>query len=79
MLTEREAEVVYDLAFNAGWLAKKGCIEIEDSRALFADILHWAREFESGFDSENGDYYEAVDEFTFRHLVEEYRREERQC
>ena len=42
---------------------------------MFADILHWAREFESGFDSENGDYYKAVDEFTFRHLVEEYRKE----
>ena len=79
MLTEREAEVIYDLALNAGWLANKGYIEIEDTRALFADILHWAREFESGFDSENGDYDEDMDEFVSRNLVEKYRREGRQC
>lgn len=79
MLTEREAEVVFDIAFNAGWLVDKGCVEIENSRELLACALCWAKEFESGFDSENEDYYAAVDKFAFHHLYEKYRREERQC
>ena len=75
MLTEREAEVVYVLAFNAGWLAKKGCIEIEDSRALFADILHWAQEFESSFDSKTGNYGTEAVTFAFKHFMDKYGKE----
>lgn len=74
-MTNAEAEVLFDISMIAGFMEARGCIEIEDSRELLGQALIWAKEFESIFDAEHDDYFETVDEFAFRKLIEYGRKE----
>ena len=75
MLTEREAKVLVNIAFSAGWLTNKGCIKIKDGNTFFADTLRWAQEFASSFDSKTGNYDMEVATFAFKHLMDKYGKE----
>lgn len=75
MLTERETQVLVNIAFSAGWLSNKGCIKIKDGNTFFADTLRWAQEFASSFDSKTGNYAMEVATFAFKHLMDKYGEE----
>lgn len=75
MLTDREAKMLVNIAFIAGWLTNKGCIKIKDGKAFFADTLRWAQEFESSFDSKTGNYGMEAVTFAFKHLMDKYGKE----
>lgn len=66
-------ECVFDLAYEIGYRAAGGEFFADDSRELFANVLHWAREFENGFTpemDENGEYLERITDFAAEKLRE---------
>lgn len=44
----------------------------EDSKDMFADALNWALEFEDQYE-DNGDYYNAIDEFTRGKMKDKFK------
>ena len=71
-------ETAVDLAFNAGAMAEKGIIGIEDSREMVASVRNLALEFERGFDHDSADtdYMESIDRFAEEKLTALYGRKE---
>lgn len=72
------AEVVADIAFNAGHLAAKGDIDVDDSRTLMHDIGVWARQFQQAYDRDKHaeQYMLLIDEYAAYRLQDHHEQAE---
>jgi len=72
------AEVVADIAFNAGHLAAKGDIDVDDSRTLMHDIGVWAGQFHKAYDrSKHAEHYMLlIDEYAGYRLQDHHEQAE---
>lgn len=72
------AEVVADIAFNAGHLSAKGDIDVDDSRTLMHDIGIWARQFQQAYDRDKhaDNYLLLIDEYAGYRLQDHHEQAE---
>jgi copper homeostasis protein CutC len=72
------AEVVADIAFNAGHLTAKGDIDVDDSRTLMHEIGVWARQFHQAYDREKhaDNYMLLIDEYAGYRLQDHHEQAE---
>jgi hypothetical protein len=67
----RLMEAMGDISYTAGFMAAKGKISVDDSRALMSDAMNWAVEFRV-LHPEPNDYIGIIDEFSQKKLEEYY-------
>ena len=67
-------EIIFDLSYTVGYSAAGAEWIADDSRAAFALVLEWAREFQTIFTpemDERGEYLERLDEFAAAKIAAE--------